>query len=76
MEEEKNFYEVKFKENIGFMKMKHEFERNLVAWALAQFNYSRVKAAKFLKMNRSTMIEIMKRYDLGVIRRYKRNDKI
>lgn len=49
----------------GFNQLVEDFEKNLIARALEQNKFNKVQTAKMLKMNRSTLISKMKKYQIA-----------
>jgi DNA-binding NtrC family response regulator len=50
-----------FENNIGFNKAMEQFQKSLICHALDQTNWVKAKAAKLLKMNRTTLVEKIKK---------------
>ncbi|MCK5541231.1 MAG: sigma-54-dependent Fis family transcriptional regulator [Desulfobacterales bacterium] len=50
-----------FENNIGFNKAVDQFQKSLICHALDQTNWVKAKAAKLLQMNRTTLVEKIKK---------------
>ncbi len=56
--------DVKQHDNIDFKGIVDEFESHLIISALNRFNWNKNQAAKFLSMNRTTLVEKIKKKGL------------
>ncbi len=53
-----------FENNIGFNKAVDQFQKSLICHALDQTNWVKAKAAKLLQMNRTTLVEKIKKMQI------------
>jgi len=51
-------------EGVDFNKLVYEFERDLLSKALNQCGGIKIKAAKLLRLNRTTLVEKLKRFGM------------
>ena len=53
-----------FENNVGFNKAVDQFQKSLICHALDQTNWVKAKAAKLLQMNRTTLVEKIKKMQI------------